>query len=401
MNDKEMRILVIDAGVRHAVDIIRSLGRRGIHVSIVVKDKRAPASYSRYVAETHQFPLDANNMEPSIDFLESMLRQGRYDAVLSAGLDGFRILSCGLDRLSAHAGVPVSAWPLFAVAEDKADTTLLAERIGVPVPTTYYPTGLDDLDNYQDVPFPVVVKARRGQGHFAYAGNFQELREVVYPQICARVEDQLAEGVFPILQEFIKGKGHGFYALMNHGELKAYFMHERIHEVPPTGGPSAMAKSYYNEELIAVGSRMLQALKWHGVAMVEFKKDVKDGLYKLIEINPKFWGSLGLSVAAGVDFPYLQTRMAVDGDIEPVEMPRDPITYQWLSMDIAHSIAVKKPLMWLGYVLKGTPNDFRLSDPMPNLALLWQGARDVLGGKRNVHSTGAEIVAGNLADQSR
>ncbi len=129
MNDQETRVLIVDAGVRHAIDIIRSLGRRGIHVSIVVKDQRPPASYSRYVAETHHFPLDANNMEPSIDFLESLLRGNRYDAVLAAGLDGFRILSCGLDRLSTYTGVPVSSWPLFAVAEDKADTTLLAALI--------------------------------------------------------------------------------------------------------------------------------------------------------------------------------------------------------------------------------------------------------------------------------
>jgi hypothetical protein len=77
-------------------------------------------------------------------------------------------------------------------------------------------------------------------------------------------------------------------------------------------------------------------------------------------------------------------------------MPRTPVTYQWLSMDIAHSIAVKKPFQWLGYVLQGTPNDFRLSDPMPNLMLLAQGARDVLGGKRKVHSTGAAIATGEL-----
>lgn len=394
MNDKQTRVLVVDAGVRHAIDIVRSLGKRGIHVSIVVKDGRPPAGYSRHVAESHVFPLDGNDMEPGIAWLESLARQNRYDAIIAAGLDGFRILSCGLERLSAHSAVPVSSWPLFAIAEDKADTTLFGERVGVPTPKTYYPDGPDDLERFRDIPYPVVVKARRGQGHYAYAGSYAELRDVVYPQICAEVEDQMAEGVYPILQEFIKGKGHGFYALMNHGELVAYFMHERIHEVPPTGGPSAMAKSYYDADLIEVGSRMLRELKWHGVAMVEFKKDVKDGLYKLIEINPKFWGSLGLGIAAGVDFPYLLTQMAVDGGAKPVDMPRNAVTYQWLSMDIAHSIAVGKPLQWLGYVLRGTPNDFRLADPMPNVMLLAQGARDVLGGKRKVHSTGAAVAEG-------
>jgi predicted ATP-grasp superfamily ATP-dependent carboligase len=395
--NEQLRVLVVDGGVRHAIDVVRSLGRHGARVSLVAKTNNPPAGYSRYLAERHVFPLDGADMGPSIDYLESLLRATRYDAVIAAGLDGFRILSCGLDRLSRYAPIPVSGWPLFAIAEDKADTTRFAERIGVPAPTTYYPDGPEDLERFRHVDFPIVVKARRGQGHYAYAGSFQELRDVVYPQICAEVPDQLAEGVYPILQAFVKGKSHGFYALMNHGELRAYFMHERLHEVPPSGGPSAMARSYYDEELIAVGSRVLRELRWHGVAMVEFKKDAHDGLYKLIEINPKFWGSLGLSIAAGVDFPYLLTRMAAEGDVPAVEMPRAPVTYQWLSMDIAHSIAVKKPLLWLGFVLRGTPNDFRLADPLPNLALLAQGARDVLGGKRKVHSTGAAATTGEPA----
>jgi predicted ATP-grasp superfamily ATP-dependent carboligase len=386
---QQLNVLVVDGGVRHAIDIVRSLGKRGMKVSIVAKEQRPPARFSRYLDKAYVFPLNSNQMEPSLNYLESLARQHHFDAMIAAGLDGFRILSWGLERLSRYTAVPVSSDSLFAIAEDKADTTLCAERIGVPAPKTYYPEGTADLEKYRHIPYPVVVKARRGQGHFGYASSFEELKNVTYPAICAQVPQQIGEGIYPILQEYIKGKAHGFYALMNHGTLKAFFMHERIHEVPPTGGPSAMAKSYYDEELIRVGTTMLRELKWHGVAMVEFKKDEKDGCYKLIEINPKFWGSLGLSISAGVDFPYMLVKMAVEGDMEAVFPPRKAVYYQWLSMDIAHSMAVRKPFLWLSYVLKGVPNDFRLSDPLPNLALLGQGAMDVLRGRRKVHSTGA------------
>ncbi|MEZ4515564.1 MAG: ATP-grasp domain-containing protein [Chloroflexota bacterium] len=395
MADKQMRVLVVDAGVRHAIDIIRSLGQQGIEVSAVFKSQNLPASHSRYLKESYVFPLDANveDVEPSLAYLEELLKSEHFDVTIAAGLDGFRLLSFGLERLSPYTCIPVSSPKLFAVAEDKAATTIFAEEVGVPAPKTYYPKGLDDLEKYRDIPYPVVVKARRGQGHFGYASSYEELCDVTYPEICSQVPDQLAEGVYPILQEYIKGKGHGFYALMNHGQLRAFFMHERIHEVPPTGGPSAMAKSYYDEELVEVGSKMLRELKWHGVAMVEFKKDEKDGRYKLIEINPKFWGSLGLSIAAGVNFPRLLVEMAANGDVAPVEPPQKPITYQWLSMDMAYSVAVHKPLLWLSYVLKGVPNDFRLNDPLPNLALISQGGMDVVRGKRKVHSTGGDLKA--------
>jgi len=59
-----------------------------------------------------------------------------------------------------------------------------------------------------------------------------------------------------------------------------------------TGGPSTVAESIYDEELKRQGLLLLEALNWHGVAMVEFKKDSRDNEFKLMEINPKFWGSL-------------------------------------------------------------------------------------------------------------
>ena len=65
------------------------------------------------------------------------------------------------------------------------------------------------------------------------------------------------------------------------------------------------------------GLKLLDALKWYGIAMVEFKLDQKDGVPKLIEVNPRFWGSMSLAIHPGVDFPYLLYRLAVDGDIEP------------------------------------------------------------------------------------
>lgn len=67
-------------------------------------------------------------------------------------------------------------------------------------------------------------------------------------------------------------------------------MHKRMREYPITGGSSTAAESMYDPELRDLGLTLLKALDWHGVAMVEFKKDSRDGKYKLMEINPKFWG---------------------------------------------------------------------------------------------------------------
>ena len=143
-----------------------------------------------------------------------------------------------------------------------------------------------------------------------------------------------------VIQEYIPGQGYGFYGLFRYGEPRAIFMHKRRREFPITGGASTSAESYYDERLKEQGIRLLSGLKWHGVAMVEMKRDERDGEYKLMEINPKFWGSLDLSIQAGVNFPYLTAKMALYGDVDPVmDYDRD-VKFSWpFPQDLLHLLA--------------------------------------------------------------
>src|SRR6185312_9651469 len=75
--------------------------------------------------------------------------------------------------------------------------------------------------------------------------------------------------------------------------------HERIHALPVTGGASTYRRSIEPPEaLLRATDTLLSHLRWHGVAMVEFKV-APDGDFRLMEINPRLWGSLPLAVAAG------------------------------------------------------------------------------------------------------
>jgi predicted ATP-grasp superfamily ATP-dependent carboligase len=89
---------------------------------------------------------------------------------------------------------------------------------------------------------------------------------------------------------------------MDHGRTVKIFMHHRLREDPPTGGPSTAAHAYFSERLKDCGLRLLQALRWHGAAMVEFKLDSRSEQFVLMEINGKLWGSLELALRSGVNF---------------------------------------------------------------------------------------------------
>jgi hypothetical protein len=79
-------------------------------------------------------------------------------------------------------------------------------------------------------------------------------------------------------------------------------------EKPPSGGVSVLCESVpLDEEMVEAAKKLLSVVEWTGVAMVEFKRDHRDGKAKLMEINGRFWGSLQLAIEAGIDFPYLLT----------------------------------------------------------------------------------------------
>ncbi len=139
-----------------------------------------------------------------------------------------------------------------------------------------------------------------------------------------------------MIQEFIPGFGCGFFAVYQDGTCKQTFMHRRIREVPPSGGVSCCAESYYDQRLMEYGKRLLDRLEWHGVAMVEFRYDERDQDYKLMEVNPKFWGSLDLALEAGVEFPYYLCQMARGRQLEYSEDYNRHLRYHWLLNDLQH-----------------------------------------------------------------
>jgi hypothetical protein len=115
-----------------------------------------------------------------------------------------------------------------------------------------------------------------------------------------------------LLQQYVPGEGHGVELLATEGRVLAAFQHRRLHEVPITGGASSFRESVaLDPDLLAASTRLLEALRWTGLAMVEFR--VGPGGPWLMEVNGRIWGSLPLAVKAGMDFPVRMAELFVEG----------------------------------------------------------------------------------------
>jgi len=355
----EMRILITDAGYKHTLGAIRSLGRRGYYIVAGASSKYAQSFYSRYCRERVVYPHPRDERE-FIRFLTNYVEDNQIDVLLPVGYLTTTVLSKYKDLFADRTKLPIPDWEQMKIACNKDETMNFAQKIGIAIPRTY--RDIQEIDR-----FPIVAKGVRESGQIRYLNSLEELRRI--------------DTSNTIIQEFIPGEGYGFFALFNRGEPRAIFMHRRIREYPITGGPSTAAISIYDRELMTLGLKLLRGLRWHGVAMTEFKKDSRDGKYKLMEINPKFWGSLDLAIFSGVDFPYLLVRMATEGDVEPVMDYKVGTRIMWpFPDDILHLLANPKAIrsFFRDFFDQNVLTNICLSDMKPNLFQILATLRTIL-----------------------
>jgi len=219
----------------------------------------------------------------------------------------------------------------------------LAQNINISVPQTQYLSTPNDVDDFDfQIPFPIVIKSDRSRIRIdngilstsvSYANNKNELIDIIKSK---------HHNEFPILlQERVKGPGLGVFVCYNHGKMIAYFGHKRLREKPPSGGVSTLRESVAIHPLaLDYTKKLMDKLIWHGVAMVEFKLDDRDGIPKLMEINGRFWGSLQLAIDAGMDFPEILINTFTNNQIEISQDYKIGIKTRWFLGDVDALISV-------------------------------------------------------------
>jgi predicted ATP-grasp superfamily ATP-dependent carboligase len=73
---------------------------------------------------------------------------------------------------------------------------------------------------------------------------------------------------------------------------------------------STFVETVDEPEVEEAGRRLVQAMRYTGIVQVQFKQDPRDGRHKLLDINPRVFGSHSIGPAAGVDFPTMLWRLS-------------------------------------------------------------------------------------------
>jgi predicted ATP-grasp superfamily ATP-dependent carboligase len=380
-----MNILILDGNENQAVACTRSLGRAGHSVQVGSTSQWCKAGMSRWCRKTFVYRDPREDIK---DFISTVLDEARKSpGTLILPMTEFTTLPLSSYRdqvFAASARLVLPPHDVVLRTFDKSATIELARSLGIAVPETSL---LEQGDSPEllaaTLRFPVVLKPRssfeaNGKGNVQETGRSLYARNREEFMSCWRELRNKSSSV--LVQEYIPGRGVGYFALMCHGAPRAEFAHQRIRDVHPSGSGSSLRVSARPEPALRSGSlRILRELGWHGVAMVEFLRR-EDGTLVFMEVNGRFWNSLALPVYAGVDFPALLAQMVEKGDVA-ASSSTEGLRCRWLLGDFRHLIAVWKgaphgfpgrypnrfaTLVRFLLPVPGTFHDnFLLSDPLP------------------------------------
>jgi D-aspartate ligase len=296
-------------GDYQGLGIVRSLGRHGVPVC-VVDDERSISAFSRYASRSVRVPdlADGSNTVDALLALEAELGLRGW-VVFATRDETVEVLSRNRSLLSGRLRVPAPTWDTFRRAWDKRATYQLAEEIGLPVPRTWHPGSVEELEAIDAAP-PLVIKPAIKPRFFNatkakawQAATKAELEE----QFLAATRASGGDGI--MVQELIPGSGDqqfAYCAFFVGGRAVGSMVVRRLRQHPHDfGRASTFVETVELPDLETMGERFLRAIDYYGLAELEFKLDRRDNRYKLLDFNARTWGYHSLGHPAGVDFPYL------------------------------------------------------------------------------------------------
>jgi predicted ATP-grasp superfamily ATP-dependent carboligase len=330
-------VLILDANQRSALACTRSLGRKGLVVFTADETSKTLAGASRYSSKGLVYPSPHTDPRGFAEAVSDLTVEHGIQFLLPVTEVSAGSIIMHSDAFPRSVVIPFASAAAVELLSNKYSLFKLAEKVGIPTPRTFF---IDSPDRVEDVKseltFPLVIKPFRSRIHT----NNSWIQTAVtyaksYSDLTRRIEQTGYLSSHPfLLQELVRGTGSGLFTLYRHGRQVACFGHRRIRQKPPSGGVSVLSEScHVSEAMQEVAGQLLGHAAWEGVAMVEFIV-AEDGTPFLMEVNTRFWGSLQLSIDAGVDFPHLLYRVFTGDEVPLDDGYRDGVRLRWLLGDL-------------------------------------------------------------------
>lgn len=370
-----MIVMITDAHYRMAVSLVRDMVGAGMKVVVCESSEYPdPLGFScRGIVRTAVLPQESYS-ESLFELCATISSAANEKPVLlPVGAKTLAMLAENRAKFDTVCALLIPSKAHLQLLNDKSAVHLLAQKCAVPVPTNYYLSDGQSLSAFsKSVPLPCVVKPLCGEKfgltakeRYRICRTAEEL-ENAYSHFCA-LTDQA-----PLIEQYLPGDGLGCSVLCENGEVLCCISHRRVREFPVSGGPSSCCRTEQNSMLLPLVKPLVEGLDFSGLAMFEFKLD-ENGEPRLLECNPRIWGTFPLTRVSGSNFA-LCWAMRAAGQPMPGYIRPKKVKMVYYPADI---------LAGFGYLLHGKVGKFfgmlgdilnvrvknglhELHDPMPS-----------------------------------
>ncbi|PSU35569.1 ATP-grasp domain-containing protein [Photobacterium lutimaris] len=332
----QQKVLVIGEDTRSFLAVIRSLGKAGYEVHVICYDRTSAARGSKYIRTAKFYNYQSHTQGDWREAVVRLINRYQFDLVIPCDERALYPLWQEKHRLPTKTVLAIANEEALDILFDKWKTKQLAVSCGIPVaegmkidPDT---VNYDQLaDKFGDL---FVIKPLQ-------SFNQEALNRRHNVAIIHDASDY--EGVrcsqSPVMVErYFSGVGEGVSVFSVDGDVKTVFSHRRDAEPGCGGGSSYRYSIAVDPQQLKAVEKICKQVRYTGVAMFEFRRDLQSNAWVLVEVNARFWGSLPLAVACGVDFPrYYADYLLMKS--RPETLPkRYPVNYyaRSLTADLYH-----------------------------------------------------------------
>lgn len=324
-----------------ALGVVRALGEAGVPVSIAHYDARDMAHVSRFVRSEHRVPPPQAREAEFVSALLALAGSLQGALLVPVSDEAVVAIARNAARLAGTFVVAAPPWEVVESFIEKRRTYAIAAAAGVPAPVTVAPRSVEEARELAArVGFPLLVKP--SQSHLFYERFRTKMVRVEGVDALVRhVAEAQAAGIEVLLQEIIPGPDSdvvNYNAYAVDGRALVEFTARQLRKAPPRFGSPRVVRSEHVQPVIASGRAMLSALRYDGFACSEFKRDIRDGRYKIVDVNGRHNLSGLLAVRCGINFPLLQYRHLMLGEMPAPTTFRSGLYWVDVLRDAGYSV---------------------------------------------------------------
>jgi D-aspartate ligase len=320
---------VLLGGESIALSVARSLGARGVPVFALGHAGYDPVQWSRHCTSFTHLGSGEGVQERWLEWLETGPRGA---VVLPCSDDGLELVASRRPELVAMGYRPLEADDEVVLAMlDKERTYALAREAGIDTPQIVTVRDRATLENVaRDFLFPCALKPVHSH-HFArhFGVRTKAVRVASADELVLAYERLSPLGVELMVTEIIPGPEDAYWSyytyLDERGEPLFHLTKHKLRQFPPGFGLATYHVVEWDAECAREGLRFFRAIGLRGIGNVEFKRDARDGLLKLIECNHRLTAANELVRRAGIELAVVAYARALGGPVPPIGKRQDGV----------------------------------------------------------------------------